>query len=162
MKFIRKLFIAIFAIVFLSYFSILIIPNQPAFSTSVQAASIKINTKKRTLKINQSCKLKISGTKKKIKWTSRNKKIATVSSNGKVTAKKKGTTTITAKVGNKKYTCKITVINNNSSNSKVVYITNTGSKYHRAGCKSLSKSSIKTNKSSAIGMGYSACKICKP
>ena len=56
--------------------------------------------------------MKITGTNKKVKWwKSNDTKIATVSSTGKVTAKKKGTTKITAKVGNKKYRCEIKVKN---------------------------------------------------
>ena len=39
------------------------------------------------------------------------KSVASVSSKGVVTAKKKGTAIITAKIGKKKYTCKITVRN---------------------------------------------------
>ena len=46
----------------------------------------------------------------KITWTSTKKKVATVSQDGKVTPKKKGKTTITAKLPNgKKVTWKITV-----------------------------------------------------
>jgi len=76
----------------------------------VQAASsIKISKKKKTLRVGDKYTLKITGTSKKVKWKSSNKKVATVSSRGKVKAKKKGTTTITAKVGGKKYKCKITV-----------------------------------------------------
>ena len=133
----------------------------PMASTSVQAATIKLNTKKKTLRVKQTYTLKISGVKKKVTWTSSNKKVATVSSKGKVTAKKKGTATITAKVGNKKYTCKITVKNTTTSSASV-YITNTGKKYHRAGCKCLRKSSHKISKSKAISRGYTACKVCKP
>ena len=44
--------------------------------------------------------------------------VATVTSKGLVTAKKAGTATITAKVGNKKYTCKVTVKENVASSSK--------------------------------------------
>ena len=43
-------------------------------------------------------------------WKSSNPKVATVSSKGKVTAKKKGTTTVTAKVGKTTYKCKVTVL----------------------------------------------------
>lgn len=56
----------------------------------------------------------------KIKWTSSNKKVETVSNIsttttrsirvGKVTAKKQGTVTITAKIGNKIYKCKVKVM----------------------------------------------------
>ena len=76
----------------------------------VQAASsIKISKKKKTLRVGDKYTLKITGTSKKVKWKSSNKKVATVNSKGKVKAKKKGTATITAKVGGKKYKCKITV-----------------------------------------------------
>ncbi|MDO4337052.1 MAG: penicillin-binding Tp47 domain C-containing protein [Eubacteriales bacterium] len=47
----------------------------------------------------------------KITYSTSNKKVATVSSKGVVTAKKTGTVTITAKSGNYKATCKITVKN---------------------------------------------------
>lgn len=46
--------------------------------------------------------------------------------------------------------------------SATVYITNTGAKYHRAGCRSLSKSSIPISKEDAIARGYAPCGICKP
>lgn len=48
------------------------------------------------------------------------------------------------------------------SNSKIVYITKTGGKYHSAGCRYLKKSSISTTLSSALAQGYSACSVCKP
>lgn len=48
--------------------------------------------------------------KTKATWKSSNPKVATVSSTGKVTAKKKGTTTITAKTNGKTYKCKVTVL----------------------------------------------------
>lgn len=48
--------------------------------------------------------------KTKATWKSSNPKVATVSSKGKVIAKKKGTATITAKVGKTTYKCKVTVL----------------------------------------------------
>lgn len=54
--------------------------------------------------------------------------------------------------------------NNNSSqtsNSYTVYITNTGSKYHRDGCSYL-KSKNAIDKNSAIAQGYTACSRCNP
>lgn len=48
--------------------------------------------------------------KTKATWKSSNPKVATVSSKGKVNAKKKGTTTITAKVGKTTYKCMVTVL----------------------------------------------------
>ena len=78
--------------------------------TPMQAeAAVKINKSSVTLIKGQTVKLKITGTKKKITWSSNKKAVATVNSDGKVIARKKGTAKITARVGNKKYTCKITV-----------------------------------------------------
>ena len=53
----------------------------------------------------------VTGTKKKPTWKSSNKSVVTVNSKGKITAKKKGTATITCKVGAIKATCKISVLN---------------------------------------------------
>lgn len=74
---------------------------------TVNAASI--SRKSASLKKGQSVQLKIKGTKKKITWKSSKKKVATVSKKGVVKAVASGKATITAKVGGKKYTCKITV-----------------------------------------------------
>ena len=45
---------------------------------------------------------------------------------------------------------------------QTVYITNTGKKYHRAGCKYLSKSEIPIEKSVAISEGCTTCSVCTP
>ena len=45
---------------------------------------------------------------------------------------------------------------------KVVYITRTGKKYHRFGCRYLRYSRIKITKREAIEEGYTPCKICRP
>ena len=82
---------------------------------TAEAATIKISKKKATIIKGESITLKITGTKSKVTWKSSNKKVASVSPKGKVTAKKKGTVTITAKMGKKKLTCKITVKDKNSS-----------------------------------------------
>ncbi|MDD6354742.1 MAG: fibronectin type III domain-containing protein [Oscillospiraceae bacterium] len=49
-----------------------------------------------------------------------------------------------------------------SSSSGTVYITDTGSKYHRANCRTLKKSKYRISKSKAKSQGYTACKVCKP
>lgn len=49
-----------------------------------------------------------------------------------------------------------------SSSSVTVYITDTGSKYHRDGCRYLSRSKHAISKSRAIAEGYEPCKVCKP
>jgi len=43
-----------------------------------------------------------------------------------------------------------------------VYITKTGAKYHRSGCRYLRKSSISISKSNAIARGYTPCSKCRP
>ena len=46
--------------------------------------------------------------------------------------------------------------------SETVYITKTGKRYHRAGCRYLSHSSIKTTVTEAKANGYTPCKVCHP
>ncbi len=43
-----------------------------------------------------------------------------------------------------------------------VYITETGSKYHRGTCRSLKKSKREVSKSDAVGRGLAPCGICDP
>ncbi len=108
MKTVRKLLIAFVIVIFAG----IVVPNiVPVLNStiSVEAASIKISATKKTLYEKKTCTLKVIGTKKKVKWSSSKKSVAQVNSKGKVIAKKKGTAIITAKVGNKKYKCKITV-----------------------------------------------------
>ncbi len=75
------------------------------------AKKVQINKKKITLKVGQKKKLKVKFTKKKVKWSSSKKTVAAVSKKGVVKAKKKGKAVIIAKVGKKKYKCKVTVVN---------------------------------------------------
>jgi len=44
----------------------------------------------------------------------------------------------------------------------VVYITNTGEKYHQYHCQYLLQSKIATKLSQAVRMGYEPCSVCKP
>lgn len=44
----------------------------------------------------------------------------------------------------------------------IVYVTNTGSKYHRGSCSSLSKSKIEITLQEAKAQGYAPCKRCNP
>lgn len=79
-------------------------------ATPVDAKSkVKLNITKATLSIGGSINLKLLNNKKKVTWKSSNKKVASVTKKGKVKAKKKGKASIVAKVGKKKYTCKVTV-----------------------------------------------------
>lgn len=49
-----------------------------------------------------------------------------------------------------------------SLDSSAIYITRSGSKYHRAGCTSLRKSKIPKTLSEVIAGGYAPCNICNP
>jgi micrococcal nuclease len=46
--------------------------------------------------------------------------------------------------------------------SDIVYITRTGSKFHRAGCQYLRYSAIPITRSEAIARVYAPCKVCRP
>ena len=74
------------------------------------SATPKLSQRKATLTVGQKITLRVKNRgKKKVKWSSSNKKVATVSSKGKVKAKRKGTAVITAKTGEKKLKCRVTV-----------------------------------------------------
>lgn len=81
-----------------------------ATPSSVSAKpKVKLNKTKVTLRVGKTVTLKLKNNKKRVKWSTSNKKVATVTAKGKVKAKKKGKATIIAKVGKKKYKCKVTV-----------------------------------------------------
>lgn len=69
-----------------------------------------------SLEEGKSLTLKLNVPSKKATWKSSNKKVATVSKSGKITAKKKGTTTITAKYNGYTVKCKVKVIDQNPLN----------------------------------------------
>jgi hypothetical protein len=46
--------------------------------------------------------------------------------------------------------------------TQTVYITRTGDKYHRDGCRYLSRSKIPVSLKEAVGRGYGPCSVCKP
>ena len=83
------------------------------------SAKVSINKKSLSLTVGQTATLKVTGTKKKVKWSSNKKAIVTVNQKGKITAKKSGKAVITAKLGKKKYTCKVTVKKAAKTSSKV-------------------------------------------
>ena len=46
--------------------------------------------------------------------------------------------------------------------TETVYITRTGKRYHRDGCRYLSPNKIKTTVKEAQANGYTPCKVCRP
>lgn len=124
---------------------------------------IALNKKSITLYVGKTQKLKVNGTNKKVKWSSSKKSVASVSSSGKVTAKKKGSATITAKIGKTKFKCKVTVKakKKSSGKTKTVYWTPGGSVYHcTKNCPTLKRSrSIKKGSLSSCPKSR-ACKVC--
>jgi uncharacterized protein YjdB len=140
----------------------LMVPAAP-----VQAAKeVKLNKTSVELSVGESVKLKLSNaTASEVSWTSSKKSVAKVSSIGKVTAKKTGSATIKAKYNNKTYRCKVTVSGSSSassSQSRSVYITATGSKYHSINnCGRTNPSNTtKMSEEDAIARGYSKCSRC--
>lgn len=49
-----------------------------------------------------------------------------------------------------------------ASGSDIVYITDSGDKYHRYDCQYLYNSSISMTRAEAIAAGYTACSVCNP
>ena len=95
----------------------LIVTMMPMNLTNVNAKSTtRLSSKKIVLQVGKTKKLKVKNKPAGVKvvWKSSKKKVATVSKKGKVKAKKPGKTTITAKVGKKKYKCKVIVKRKNS------------------------------------------------
>lgn len=86
-----------------------VLPINQITAYAAEKKTVKLNVTKKMLTVGKTLQLKVTGTTKKITWSSSKKSVATVSKSGKVTAKAAGTATITAKVDNKKYTCKVTV-----------------------------------------------------
>jgi hypothetical protein len=49
-----------------------------------------------------------------------------------------------------------------ASATDIVHVTATGKRYHREGCRSLSKSDIAITRAEAEARGLTPCKVCKP
>lgn len=72
-------------------------------------AAASISDKNVSLVVGEQKKLSVKGASGTVTWSSNKKSVADVSKSGVVTAKKAGSAVITAKVGKKSYTCKVTV-----------------------------------------------------
>ena len=51
-----------------------------------------------------------------------------------------------------------------SKNTKkdIVYIADTGTKFHTSSCRTLKKNKYEITRKEAIEQGYTTCKVCKP
>lgn len=92
----------------LSLFMVVVLISVFLHPTEAFAAA-KISKKLVTMVVDDTVKLKVSGTTKAVSWSSSNTKLATVSKKGQVKAVAKGTATITAKVGKKSYQCTVVI-----------------------------------------------------
>jgi hypothetical protein len=72
-------------------------------------AAAAINKTRATIYNGKTLQLKVKGTTRTVSWSSSDDKVAKVNQKGLVTALKVGKATITAKVGSKNLTCKVTV-----------------------------------------------------
>lgn len=132
---------------------------------TVKVEEPKISASKIELTAGKSKTLKVTGTSQKVTWSSSDTSIATVNSSGKVTTKSAGKAKIYASVGGKTIaTCYVIVkakkTTSSSTDSTTVYITRTGEKYHRYGCRYLRQSCIPVSLKSALECGYDACSVC--
>ena len=96
---------------FTKRFSFLLLTVMMVLGFAMTSQAAKLNAKKIKVPVGTTYVLKVKGAKGKVTWKSSKKSVATVKK-GKVTALKKGTAKITAKVRGKKYTCKVTVVDN--------------------------------------------------
>lgn len=86
-----------------------VVPAEAAKEKKIRLNRTKINVKNGksfTLKLKNISKKKL----KSVKWSSSNEFTADVNKNGKVTGRRLGGVTVTAKVGKKKYKCKVQVV----------------------------------------------------
>ena len=80
---------------------------------SEAASAPKLSSESISILVGKTAKLTVKDAgEKKVTWSSSNKKVATVSSKGTIKAKKAGNASVTAKVGSKKLTCNVIVLNN--------------------------------------------------
>lgn len=158
--------------------------NQSTIDIPVTIEEVTLKASK-TLKSNETQTLKVTtNSHHAITYSSSNPDVVTVDEAGHISVLKAGSATISATVDGHTQTCHITVPSTQkksttsshhtthhsstnrttqSSNTNIgetVYITKTGSKYHRAGCRYLRKSQIEISLSEAKNEGYTACSVC--
>lgn len=119
---------------------------------------LTLNKTSLTLASKKTYTLKIKGTSLKPSWKSSNTNVVKITSVGKITAVKTGTAVITATLGGRKFTCKVTVKNPTSANTRLTqnysklkkYISQKG-KYTEDGNQFIN---VKVDKESTLMIGY--------
>lgn len=91
------------------YICVVVILLFALFVSVPVSAAARISQKSIVLTKGQIKKLKVTGTRKKIKWSSSKKSVVSVNANGKIKALRNGKAKIAAKIGGKKYICKVKV-----------------------------------------------------
>ena len=89
-------------------------------STASAAGKTKMNAKKKTINVGESCTVNMLNNKKKVKWSVSNKNIRILRKSNKwakIKGIKKGTSYLKAKIGSKTYKCKVTVRENENKNA---------------------------------------------
>ncbi len=102
-------------------FIVLIVVLQPSVSAE---AKTKISKSSVTLGIGKTYDLRITDTKKKVSWSASKKavtvkKLTKTGTKARVKAVKAGKAVVTAKIGNKRYRCKVNVVNPKLNTSSV-------------------------------------------
>lgn len=146
--------------------------------SSIMFGTVSFNATKRptisktstSIYVGSTTTIKVKNASKTVKWSSSNSSVAKIikksgNHNFKVTVKgvKKGSATITAKVGNKSLKCRVTVKTKSKPRPALVYITPTGQKYHSTkNCPTLSRSKTISaiSLAEAKSRGYDPCKVC--
>lgn len=89
------------------------------YTCTVAVETPKLNKTSLSVEEGKTFQLKLSGTAQKVSWSSSDRTVARVSSTGKMRGVKAGECKITAKVGSKKYVCKVTVTGEETEDSKI-------------------------------------------
>ena len=95
-------------------------------SMTVSAATFSLSQTRVTLNIGDSAELSVVGSEELAKWASYNVNIATVDQSGKVTAVRKGSTTISARIGLTYKKCTVTVVDSSIKVNKTTAVIYTG------------------------------------
>lgn len=127
------------------------------FFTTQETTTVELTTEKQTT-TEQTTTQKVTTTAKPKSST---QKTSAATTKVKQTTKKAVATTAKPKTTTKKTTTKA-VKTTESSKEIIVYITDTGTKYHSEYCRTLKKSKYPISKDKALSQGYEPCGVCHP